>query len=158
MYRIADPYLRFWYRYIFPNLSALEQELDKQVLREWEKTSEQHFGGVWEDCARQSVPLLPIGGLEWKQARRWWGKTGDGAFAEIDVVAESIDGSSILLGEVKWGAIDQPSCSKRLRGIAGTLPWATGKKIVLAFWSGRCSQGALQDGNITIDMVLDVLR
>lgn len=157
-YTIADPFLRFWYRFVYPNLSALEQELYDQVLESWELNREQFTSGVWEDLARESVPHLSILKKQWKQARRWWGKDRFGEMHEIDIVAESIDGSSILLGEAKWGNSDPDTICRKLEMYSTSLPFTKGKSVVAACWVGRTSRKKPCSTIITPDKVLAVLR
>ena len=55
---------------------------------------------AWEDLCRQAVPHLSerLGGIDFGPASRYWA----GAGPEWDVVSEALDGSALLLGEVKW--------------------------------------------------------
>ena len=158
LYTIADPFLRFWYRYVFPSLSACEQELYDQPMAVWTTTQSQHIGSIWEDLARESVPHLSIHGLRWGQAQRWWGKNSAGEAAEIGVVAESLDGSSILLGEVMWGNAAVDSERKRLEGLGPLLPFVGKKRVLTACWAGRTGSGASRGNTISPESVLKVLR
>lgn len=161
-YSIADPFLRFWYRFVFPNLSVLEQELYDQVISVWERDKQHHFGGVWEASARESVPRLAIGGKQWKLAQRFWGNGTDGTPMELDIVSESTDGSAILLGEAKWGtgasAADINSIQERLRSCAAQLKSAQGKEVVVACWIAGARNGGIERGVINAGMVMEVLR
>lgn len=102
-YRLVDPYLRFYFRFIAPNIELVEQELSAVL---WDRISEQFraFVGMtaFEDLCREWVlvkaraaqlPLLP----EWVGSH--WS-----AQAQVDVVAISWRDKSLLLGECKWGA------------------------------------------------------
>ena len=57
--------------------------------------------------------------------------------AELDVVAESMDRKSILLGEVKWGAssMDLERELARLKMLASRLPFVKKREPVFAVWS-----------------------
>ncbi|MFP4418516.1 MAG: ATP-binding protein [Chitinispirillaceae bacterium] len=159
LYRLSDPFLLFWYRYIHPWRSLLEQDVIEPVVQKWEDTRGHHVGEIWEQLARLSVPRIPIAGIQWKQAHRWWGKTIDGSPAEIDIVAESIDQKSILLGEVKWSEdISVDGQYQRLRALAPTLPFTKDKKVCYALW---LPQKNVPHGFpchiIDADMVLDAL-
>jgi hypothetical protein len=60
---------------------------------------------AWEELCRTRVPRVdpatPLGARgPWGPAARWW----RGNLPEWDVVAESVDGARLLLGEVKWSA------------------------------------------------------
>jgi len=101
-YQLADPYLRFYFRFIASNLDLVEQELS-DVL--WERISDQFraFVGAtaFEDLCREWVltqararrlPMTPeFVGSHWA------------ADAQIDVVAINWYDRTILLGECKWG-------------------------------------------------------
>jgi AAA+ ATPase superfamily predicted ATPase len=99
-YRLADAFLRFWFRFVLPNVSALEHgdsaqvfdsrvrpHLDQHVSLAFEEVAVQH---LWSLQNRQLLPAHydRIGG--------WWR-----AGAEVDVVAISDEGA-LLLGECKW--------------------------------------------------------
>ena len=103
LYRITDPFLRFWFRYVHPHGAALEMGLGDAVLeREVRPSFDGYVAGVFEDAARFHVarlaranrlPFLPdrIGG--------WWDRA-----AEIDVLAISDRERRVLAGECKWSA------------------------------------------------------
>ena len=56
LYRISDPFLRSWFRFVEPNLSRLEARSVDSVLRDVESSFSHHVAGIWEDLARASVP------------------------------------------------------------------------------------------------------
>ena len=118
-----------------------------------------YVGGHWEDLARQSVPFLNIGGLRWGPASRWWGGGTNGVPLECDVAAESLDGSSVLVGEVKWtGEHSTPAAvAARLREKVAHAPFIQGRRVVTALWMRT---GKVIDGMevITPDRVLDALQ
>jgi AAA+ ATPase superfamily predicted ATPase len=102
-YHLRDPYLRFYFRFIEPNLEMIEQELYDLL---WERIGEQFraFVGatVFEDLCREwllvqarrrQLPFMPeLVGSHWAPA------------AQVDVVAINWREQAILLGECKWGA------------------------------------------------------
>lgn len=53
VYRIADPYFRFWFRYVFPHRSRLElgrvDEVAAEVAAEIEGDFDNHMGPIFED-------------------------------------------------------------------------------------------------------------
>jgi len=102
--------------------------------------------------ARASVPFTGIGGPEWGPARRWWGTGTDGRPLELDVVAESVDGRAVLVGEAKWSrAAAEPGAAKdRLVSKANNTTWARGRRIVPVLWlkrGGRPADGHVQTPN-----------
>lgn len=132
LYTINDPFCRFWYTYVQPNLSVLEQELYDRVTEQWRETFPHICGQAWESLARESIPHLRIGGYTWNKASRWWARRGSGSHRELDIVAESTDGTALLLGEVKWGAFHPQTERARLKQLSEQLPFAQGKRVVTA--------------------------
>lgn len=102
LYRVADPFLRFWFRCVAPNRSRLEARLVDRVRRSIQRDVSGHAAGVWEELARASVPHLAPFGLDWNPAAPWWGPGNDGRPLEIDLVTTSVDGTDLLVGSVKW--------------------------------------------------------
>jgi len=159
LYRIADPFLRFWFRYVEPGRSRLEAGQIGEVASEIDKSFPHHVGGVWEDLARASVARLRIHGRSWKPASCWWGTGIDRKPMEIDLVAESDDGEALLLGEARWSVESDPRrLHEELLGKAERFPLARGRKIVVALWlraSRRRTDGATV---LTPEEVLASLR
>lgn len=101
LYRLADPYLRFWYRYVLPYQSFLQLErsawvwrrevaptLDEFVARTcWEAVCHQH---LWRKLALDQLPVA------FSQLGRWWDNR-----AEIDMVG-LWNRRVVLVGECKW--------------------------------------------------------
>ena len=50
---------------------------------------------------RQAVPRGNLCDREWQPASRWWGGGSDRRPLEIDVMAASADGRTLLVGEAK---------------------------------------------------------
>lgn len=158
LYKIADPFLRFWFRYVEVNRSRLGAGQVAAVEEEIGQRLGHHFGEVWEELARASVPRLQLGGITWGPAGRWWGPGLDRQPLEVDLVAHSLDGGSVLVGEVKWAAPrDAERLLAELEGKARRLPVAAGREVVPALWlkaSVELSAGHV----VTPRQVLDVLR
>ncbi len=135
-YRIADPFLRFWFRFVDPNRSRLEARRLTAVTREIRDTFSLHVASVWEDLVRQSVPRHRWFERDWKPAASFWGNGLDRRPLEIDVVAESEDGADLLVGEVKWTSLKNAGeVASSLRARAAQLPFAAGKRVHLGIWA-----------------------
>jgi uncharacterized protein len=160
LYRLNDPFLLFWYRYVYPSLSLLEQDAVEPVLKHWDETFGYHLGEIWEELARLSVPHLKIGGIQWKEAYRWWGKDVDGTPKEIDVVAESMDGKKVLIGEAKWGQrTNLESAIARLKHITQNLPFTKKYGVVFALWAPGNTYKTVDSGHVfNADEILDALQ
>jgi uncharacterized protein len=159
LYKISDPFLRFWFRYVEVNRSRLGAGLVGVVEEEVFQRLGHHAGEVWEELARASVPLLPTGGRTWGPAGRWWGPGLDRQPLEVDLVASSIDGRSVLVGEVKWAVPkDAERLLAELEAKARRLPVAIGKEIVLALWLKAPVKGEAAGQVVTPRQVLDALK
>ncbi|MEA1898806.1 MAG: ATP-binding protein [Bacteroidota bacterium] len=110
LYKISDPFMNFYFSFVVQNKSRLEYGLIEQVWNEINKKFSQYVSEIWEELCRNAVPRMKIKGKMFNPAQRWWGNGTDGKPMEIDVVAESTDKSTILVGEVKW--IDNVSINK----------------------------------------------
>jgi AAA+ ATPase superfamily predicted ATPase len=133
LYRIADPFLAFWFRFVEPNRSRLEAGPVKIVAREIRKNAGPHCGEVWELLVRRSIPRLMIEGIEWQPAHRWWGGGTDKNRLEMDVIAESADGKNLLLGEAKL-SVDAEGLTRvrqDLKRKAARLPFLKAYKHVV---------------------------
>ncbi len=136
LYRIADPFLRFWYRFVEPNRSRLEAGQVAAVAREIAKTFAAHVSGVWEELVRASVPRKRYFGIEWNLAAPWWGTGLDRTPMEVDLLAESTDGRSLLFGEAKWGvAAERGPMAAELRRKAANFPFPAGRRVFLGVWT-----------------------
>lgn len=78
LYKLADPFLTFYFRFVEPNKSQLEVRPAAAVMTEVARRLPQHVSLIWEQLARAGVPSRPIAGCDWGEARRWWGADMDG--------------------------------------------------------------------------------
>jgi len=101
LYKIIDPFFRFWFRFAYPNRGFLEEEEIDFVLREKIKPNFSGFvASAFEEVSAQLLAKLNSANqLPFKAARigAWWNRT-----EEIDVVALSDDSTQVLAGECKW--------------------------------------------------------
>jgi hypothetical protein len=156
LYRIADPFLRFWFRCVEPHRSLLQARRIAPVAVHVAHTFARHVASVWEDLARESVPHLVLGGRGWKPAQRWWGPGRDRRPLEIGVVAESEDGEALLLGEARWSeAGEGQRLARDLRARAERFPLADGREVLLALWLRR---GPARVGDVRVLTPARVLR
>lgn len=124
LYRIDDPLVRLWFRVVAPQRAALAtaSPAGRRALlaRHWQRL----VSAAWEDLCRRSVPAAPKGTPlaalgPFGACRRWW----HGNAPEWDLVAESLDGRRLLLGEAKWSARPfGPADMKRALGVLRARP------------------------------------
>ena len=146
LYKIADPFMNFYYTFVLPNRSMLEYELIDQV---WDKIAErfdQYISFIWEDICLQSVPYLSIEGESFGIASRWWGNGLDGNPMEIDIVAESTDKKTLLIGEVKWSdKLRMNEVSDQLLAKSNNIPFLKNRKIIKVLFLKKTPQHVVDD-------------
>ena len=101
LYRLGDPFVSFWYRYVWSNLDFLTMGGAEQL---WKQLIEPQLNELasfpFEDMCRQYLWTQNVkNGLPFLASHigRWWNKS-----SEIDLLALSFDGHSGLLGECKF--------------------------------------------------------
>jgi len=100
IYILDDPFFRFWFRYIFPNMSYLEEGDIDYVWEEKIKPDFDSFVGfIFEDICIQKLKSLNKDNklpFKAKNIGQWWDER-----EEIDIVA--LDGKgSFMFCECKW--------------------------------------------------------
>ena len=119
---IDDPFLRLWFRVVAPHRTALAQAPPETRLEYWRRHRPQLEALAWEELCRMAVPFLhrtdcTLAALgPWEPAQRYW----RGNEPEYDVVARSVDGRRLLVGEAKWRS--RPASAMALRPPADTPP------------------------------------
>ncbi|MBL8025722.1 MAG: hypothetical protein JNL74_04890, partial [Fibrobacteres bacterium] len=137
LYKISDPFLKFWLTFIEPNRSLLETGLSEHVLQSIKKTWPNYIGNVWEELSRKSVTRLSVAGKHFGPAFRWWGKGNNGAMLEFDIVSQSLDNhNNILIGEAKHTCrvSELPKLLSELAAKASQCPLFNGKELTFALW------------------------
>ena len=101
LYKIKDNYLRFWFAFIYPNMSFIESGNSAIVLNKIRKSMViGHTAFVYEDVCREQMWKLNANGawpFHFSKLGRWWDSRN-----EIDIAATDPDGSNLILGECKF--------------------------------------------------------
>lgn len=102
LYRIKDNFLKFWFTFIYPNISYLEMEHTDFVLDKIKQNLiDQHVSFVYEDVCteyiRNTLAIQNPWNIQLNKAGRWW----DGSH-EIDSVAYDFEGNDIVFCECKF--------------------------------------------------------
>ncbi|HEX9696070.1 MAG TPA: ATP-binding protein, partial [Actinomycetota bacterium] len=122
VYRIADNFLAFWFRFIYRRRSDIARGLGIEVVARtiiprfpdymgepWEEMGREHMRGL---AARNALPV-PVSSIG-----RWWNKDHS---VEIDIVG--VQGRTVVLaGSVKWARRVGRSELLRLRRAVEALP------------------------------------
>jgi AAA+ ATPase superfamily predicted ATPase len=161
LYRLNDPFLMWFFRFALPYESALAQGATAEAAQVWQTTRSQHYASCWETLCRLAVPRLSCANMRWGEASSWWSDSQ--LQTEVDLVAKSLDGSAILLGECKWAendrTFDVDAMDRRLREQAARIPAARGRRIVTSCWLGGHAKASGQTVPcLTADHVMAVLK
>ncbi|MBI1970417.1 DUF234 domain-containing protein, partial [Candidatus Woesearchaeota archaeon] len=102
-YKLKDNFFSFWYRFIFPNQTALNIGNIKIVEEELKENLNAYVGRVFEDICKDLLiqyinKEIYSYTLDFENIGTWWNRTGE----EIDIVAYNHKSRKILAGEVKW--------------------------------------------------------
>jgi len=130
LYKIDDPFLNFWFTFVLPDKSRIDLGLGPQVLQKIKKNLDSFTALAWEEMCRKSVPYI-FQDREFKPACRWWGNGLDRNPMEIDVMAESVDKKTLLVGESKW--TEKPDIKEEVGVLLNklkNLPIVKGGKIL----------------------------
>lgn len=101
LYQITDNFFRFWYAFVFPNISELETG-DADGIYEYsiQPALEHYTSRIYEDICREYLRRLNRqNALPFRFTRigRWWNKD-----TELDIMATDRDKNHFLLGECKF--------------------------------------------------------
>lgn len=121
LYRIDDPFFRFWFRVVAPHRAPLAGATENARLAIWKRAKDALVTETWEALCRRALPGLD--GLKavsepdsaWLPGRRWW----HGNAPEWDVLSETADGSAHSAGEVKWS--DKPFAAAEIERLSKFL-------------------------------------
>lgn len=100
-YFLSDPYLRFYYRFVDPNLHLIEQGLSRRLWTSMEGQFRAFVADTFESLCRTWVLAQAQGGrlpFDPEVVGAHWARD-----AQVDVVALNWKTKDILLGEAKWG-------------------------------------------------------
>ncbi|MBI3269956.1 MAG: ATP-binding protein [Planctomycetes bacterium] len=101
-YRLEDPLLRFWFRFVWPNVSLILRLGPNRAFAELVRPElEAYWGSCFERLCREALPALHA--AEGVAAACEIGEYWDAA-TQIDLVALRNDGWTEI-GECKWGAV-----------------------------------------------------
>ena len=101
LYKIKDNYLRFWFAFVYPNMSFIESGHSQIVMDKIRKNLvRSHIAFVYEDVCKERMWEMNAEGV-WpfyfsKLGRYWDSKE------EIDIATIDPEGKNLILGECKY--------------------------------------------------------
>lgn len=135
LYKIADPFMAFYYQFVVPNRSFIELgrrlPLEQALAAHFPEYVSMH----WEKLCRDAVTGNMVNGIVYGKAKRWWGpvlnEDKKPEQIEIGVMAESLDKKYLLVGECKWTNHENgKQLTAELLRKANLLPFAKNYKIL----------------------------
>jgi uncharacterized protein len=123
LYRLRDNYLRFWFRFVYPNRSSIEAghaaDVQDKIMKNF---IDGHVAYVYEDIAREhtrSLKVLRDKGVNLNAVGRWWDKNN-----EIDIVGLDQDSKTIVFAECKyWEGPVGVSVLRNLQKKSASVNW-----------------------------------
>ena len=135
LYKIADPFMAFYYQFVVPNRSFIELGRRLPIEQALAAHFPEYVSMHWEKLCRDAVTGNMVNGIVYGKVKRWWGpvlnEKKEPEQIEIDVMAESLDKKYLLVGECKW--TNQENCKQltaELLRKANLLPFAKNYKIL----------------------------
>jgi uncharacterized protein len=149
-YRVDDPYLRFWFRFVEPQLAAIARGRADLAVAAFDRGWEAWRGVAIEPIVHQAVDRLsPELDLisESEEVASWW--TRDNT-VEVDLVASGRRGAVLAIGSVKWRERRQftPDELLTLAQARSRIPGASGAPLIAV-----CPAGGRP--NLAADLILD---
>jgi len=98
IYLLEDHFFRFWFNYVYPNRSFIEEGqsdyvLDKKIMPSLDRFISWSFEEVCRAQVRKGAPQ----GIKYNRVGRWWSRE-----REIDIVGLAEDDNTAVFGECKW--------------------------------------------------------
>lgn len=162
LYKLKDPFIRFWFEVVASRRSFFAQTSSANRRHMLKELLPPIFSATWEDLCRQAIPFLSeqLNGIHYGQAKRFWHRQEP----EWDLLAESVDGKKILIGEAKWltktpssSWIHQQMESLKNKGIPTVFRAKNIKPLYMLFIPEKPDKLVLSD-NVKIFDAQDILK
>lgn len=146
IYKISDPFMSFYYRFIIPQRSLIS--LGRRAIVEQYITDNysDFVAKRWESLCQKAVSGNRLLGITWNMASRWWGSVDRNTQVEFDLVAESFDKQNLLIGECKWTR--QASAALLLQDLqrrAEKFPYTRNHKVYYALFLKNVPDDGIND-------------
>lgn len=135
LYKIADPFMAFYYQFVVPNRSFIELGRLLPIEQALNAHFSEYVSMQWEKLCRDAVTGNFVNGAVYGKAKRWWGSVLNEdkkpEQVEFDVIAESLDKKYLLVGECKWTIQENgKQLTAELLRKANLLPFAKNYTII----------------------------
>ena len=135
LYKIADPFMAFYYQFVVPNRSFIELGRRMPLEQALAAHFSEYVSMNWEKLCRDAVTGNIVNGTVYGKAKRCWGSVFNEdkkpEQVEFDVMAESLDKKYLLVGECKWTNQENgKQLTAELLRKANLLPFAKNYTII----------------------------
>jgi uncharacterized protein len=116
-YTIADNYLNFWFKYVFPNKTELEAGNSENILNKIKQDYNIYIGHTFEQIATELLAdmktnhTLPF---TYTSIGKWWFKN-----IEVDLIALDEEKQTVTFIETKWSNLNSIDCRRILENLKG---------------------------------------
>jgi AAA+ ATPase superfamily predicted ATPase len=115
LYSIADNYLNFWFKYIFPNKTELETGNTQYILDKIKQDYNTYLGHAFEQAAIELITDMKTQNklpFTFSAIGKWWYKDN-----EIDLIALDEEKQTATFLETKWSNLDKKDCERILQNL-----------------------------------------
>lgn len=97
IYKLQDQYFKFWFKYVLPNRSRIEEGNLDSILKFIRDDFNLLVSDNYEKVTREIIKKHEERFFAFDKVEKWWDKN-----EEIDLVALNKEQNKILFGEAKW--------------------------------------------------------
>jgi len=94
LYHLSDNYYDFWFEFIHPYKSLIEEDKQEILMKNISEKLQKHYASVFEQVCKEILWDVPS---DVEKIGRWWHGS-----EEIDIIGLNEEKNTILFGECKW--------------------------------------------------------
>ena len=158
LYKIADPFMAFYYQFVVPNRSFIELGRRMPLEQALAAHFSEYVSMNWEKLCRDAVTGNIVNGTVYGKAKRWWGSVFNEdkkpEQVEFDVMAESLDKKYLLVGECKWTNQENgKQLTAELLRKANLLPFAKNYTIIPVLFLKNAPKDDVENAMLPVNVV-----
>ncbi len=139
LYHMKDQFFHFWFRFVRPNKTQIELELERNLWNSLNEDFNCYLGHVFEDiCTEVLVGMARNGALPINVDKigRWWWKDN-----EIDILGLETKSGKALAIEAKWSQVDYREAKRYLFELtAKTQHVQTAKQVIVGLMAKQIEE------------------
>jgi len=149
-YYLSDNFINFWFRYIYPNLSSIEEGIfDVNIIKQDYNT---YLGKVFEEVCKQFLIRNRDKIFKFTKIGKWWYKD-----KEIDIVALNEITKEIAFCECKWKEnVDAEKILDKLEEKAKNVEWNVDKRKEYYIIFAKSFERKIKENNVFLFDLSDI--